>query len=49
MVWLRWIDGNLLLGNKKGVELQQKKIVKEINCMKECEMKKHVVCKMVFN
>ena len=30
MVWLTWIDDNLLLGNKNGVEVQWKKILKNL-------------------
>ena len=49
VVWLSWIDYNLYLVNKNGVEIQCRENVQTIDCMEEGEMKKYVKCKMVLN
>ena len=42
MLWLSWIDDNLLLQNKNGVGVQHKKMLNTFDCKEQGEMKEYV-------
>ena len=42
-IWLSWINYDLLMGNKKGIEIQQ-----TVQNIHEGEMKKYIGCKIVL-
>ena len=46
ILWVSWIDDNLVMGTKEAVEEAKQQLMKEFECSDEGELKEYVGCKL---